>query len=83
MSGRKLYTVTINVNVFDPVQLRFAALQRAVEEGSTKFDYATLRASEYDPAIVDLGMLLDPGTLPGCDILGSHVERFGPLTEEV
>ena len=78
MSGRKLYTITIEVNVFDPVQLRLAAEKRAVEEGSTKADYKRLRASCADSASSDLTMLLDPGSLPGCEILGSQVERFAP-----
>jgi hypothetical protein len=69
------YDVTITVRVNDPEQLLAAALAHAdaVEAGMTRADF--LNDADDSIIIEDcLTMLLDPGSLPGCKILGSGAE---------
>lgn len=65
------YTFTLDVRVFDPASLARSAALRATLENLTPEQWAKTRTGTG----CDLVMLLDPGTLPGCDIEQSTAER--------
>lgn len=71
------YTVTIDLNVYDPEHLFRAALARALVEDPDAEALHQLRAGEGNREVdisACLIMLLDPGTLPGVEIYQSTAE---------
>lgn len=74
-----VYAVTVLVEVEDRSALYRAALARARSEGMTRGEWRTTRTdpSHGSPAEADLIMLLDPGSLAGCDIHETKVEEVG------
>jgi hypothetical protein len=78
------YTVTLIIDVHDPAELFDAALIHAMQDGLEQ-DYATgfLRPEGEFNVGACLQMLLDPGKLPGCDILGSESDKVWAGPPEV
>lgn len=68
----KVYRFTLEVTVHSPEWLQVAARERAIAEGVEPADYDETRA-EHGIGY-DLQMMLDPGSLPGCDIQHSYAE---------
>lgn len=68
------YTFTLELSVVDKEALRIAAERRAVADGVDLEDWRDTRNSEYDPVAADLQMLLDPGSLTGCEIENGSAE---------
>ena len=75
---RTTEAVTINVEIQDRRALYRAALAKAKAEGMSAAEYHKLRREDvHGPVGVDLIMLLDPGSLPGCDVLSSEMGETG------
>lgn len=72
---RRKYTVTIQLEVWDGKQLYRAASARAKRDGLSKKEYDVDRKDTDRPQASDLIMMLDPGSLSGCNIIGSSVEE--------
>lgn len=71
------YSVTLDVEVFDPIALRAAAKAEALK-GMSAEDWEELRNSNFSPISADLHMLLDPGVSPpGCEIEHGEVIFLG------
>lgn len=72
------YDVTITVRVNDPEQLLAAALAQADADGVQGMTRADFLNDADDSIIIEdcLTMILDPGTLAGCEILGSGAEQL-------
>jgi hypothetical protein len=73
---RQRFTFTLEVDVFDPEALASASRERALADNITLEDWICTRESGEDQEAYDLAMLLDPSTLPGCQILNHTVERL-------
>lgn len=74
------FDVTLSVAVFDGQQLLDAALAHPDAAGMTRADF-----TEPDGSIKlgdCLGMLLDPGSLPGCTIHGHESELVDTEADE-
>jgi hypothetical protein len=70
--GKANYEFSLYLNVYDPAQLFKAALASAIEDG---MDASVLVGADDDIDIrACLIQLLDPGSLPGCDIYNSTAE---------
>lgn len=60
------------LRIHDPASLAKAAYDRAIAEGVEESDaFQTYNEANLDNCLV---MLLDPSTLPGCEILESNAE---------
>jgi hypothetical protein len=69
-------TFTLYLEVKDERSLRRAAYKRAQDEGLNATSYARIRLSHPGGVVSsDLIMLLDPGSLPGCEIHETAVEE--------
>lgn len=66
------YRFSIEVVVHDPDTLARMARARAIEEGLDGYQWDEDRSGPAD----DLIMLLDPGSVPGCDVLESYAEQL-------
>lgn len=70
--------VTISLTVHNLLRLHDAAIKRAIEEGLD--EQATKEDLTDDDGNIDVGaclvMLLDPGTLAGCNIHETNVETW-------
>lgn len=78
----KRFTFSLELSVHDAKSLRQAAELRAIDGGMTAEDWQELRASEFNPMAADIQMLLDPGSLPGCDIEQSSVESLSGWSDD-
>ena len=71
------YTFTLDLCVFDPAHLHAAAVRRALEDGLTDEEVFEIIGHHSAPSIEGcISMLLDPGSLPGCNIDSSSAERL-------
>jgi hypothetical protein len=69
----RYYCFALNFRVLSADTLAQAAAERAVAEGLSEEEWASMRTRDGEVES-DLTMLLDPGSLPGCEILDSNVE---------
>jgi hypothetical protein len=69
----RYYCFELNFRVFSAETLAQAAAERARDEGLSEEEWAAMRTRDGE-VDSDLTMLLDPGSLPGCEILDSNVE---------
>lgn len=66
------YAFSTLIQVFDPLQLLAAATERALADGADPDDLIDDEGNPNTEACII--MLLDPGSLPGCDFLDSAAE---------
>ena len=73
---RRIFTVTLNVEVYDEAELKEASRRRAIGDGIDEDDW--LESHERGGPAYDLQMLLDPGSMhvAGCSILNSGCEEY-------
>lgn len=74
---RRLYEFSVYLDVHSPESLRAAAVERAVEDGYDDPEAAVLDVDGKLDISACLIILLDPGSLPGCDIIDSVAEGRG------
>lgn len=76
---RRLYEFSMYLDVHDPESLLKAARERADEEGYGNEELEQDLHNEDGSIDISacLTILLDPGSLPGCDILNSVAEGRG------
>ena len=75
MLTKKPYTFTLELDVYDAKSLAEVAEKRAVTNGLDLKDWRAMRKDQGDPISCDLQMLLDPGSLVGCNIQNGYAER--------
>lgn len=73
MSDDPTYEFTLRLSVYDKRLLMKRALRQALAEGLSAHDYRAMRR-EGDYSRADIVMLLDPGSIPGCNIQDSTAE---------
>lgn len=66
------YRFTLHLNVYDRVQLLRRAQAQALAEGA---DPADMLKNGHPDIAACLVMLLDPGSIAGCEVYESHAER--------
>lgn len=75
----RMYEVTILVKVISERNLKVGAEIHARErDGLSAAEWAEIRNADGGGPEPDLVTLLDPGTLPGCDIIETSVEATAP-----
>jgi hypothetical protein len=77
---KRYYTVTVELTVHDPAQLYLAAHAHSVKhDRQTPEEAAQMLKPSGPDGDVDIGAclitLIDPGSLPGCDIENSGAEH--------
>lgn len=73
---KKQYTFSLELEVYDMEQLARLAQQRALEDGLSEEEWTDMKKDSEDLPGLYLQTILDPGSLSGCNIHQSDVERI-------